>query len=129
MTNQDVFDAALQLIGEVPGGEDLGDYTARAPALVCAACRALAALDRLCRAAAGEEAQTLPAGGAYALGEEFPLCDALLPAAAAHLAASLLFDENPTLSDRCFARFRTEVEGVLGGLPASVENVVQRYFC
>lgn len=127
MTNQAAFDAALRLIGEEPGAVDLGDYTARAPHLVCAACRALSALDRLCRGTLGYAEQVLPAGGEYALGDTFPLCDELLPATAAHIASGLLFDENPVQSDRCYARFTAEANAVLGGLPAAVEPITERY--
>lgn len=127
MTNQAVFDAALRLIGEVPGAADLDDYTARGPYLVCAACRALAALDRLCRSAQALGEQSLPDGGEYALADAFPLCDDLLPAAAAHIASALLFDENPTLSDRCYARFTEAAQGLLRSLPAVVEEIVEKY--
>lgn len=127
MTNQAAFDAALRLIGEEPGATDIGDYTARGPHLVCAACRALGALDRLCRGALGHEEQAMPGGGEYALTDVFPLCDELLPAAAAHIAAGLLFDENPVQSDRCFARFTAETEAMLSSLPAAVETIAQRY--
>lgn len=127
MTNQAVFDAALRLIGEVPDSPDLADYAARAPHLICAACRALAALDRLCRAALFLGEQSLPSGGAYPLTDTFPLCDDLLPAAAAHVASSLLFDENPSLSDRCYARFTEAAQGLLTSLPAVVEEIVERY--
>lgn len=127
MTNQAAFDAALRLIGEEPGAADIGDYTARGPHLVCAACRTLGALDRLCREALGYAEQAMPAGGEYALTDTFPLCDELLPAAAAHIASALLFDENPTQSDRCYARFAAEAEAVLSSLPATVEAIAERY--
>lgn len=127
MTNQAVLDAALRLIGEVPGSPDLDDYLDRAPSLLCAACRALAAADSLCRSAMGLEAKTLPAGAEYALDDPFPLCDALLPATAAHLAAGLLFDENPSLSERCYARFGETVQALISSLPASLEMITDRY--
>ena len=127
MTNQAAFDAALRLIGEEPGAADLSDYTARGPHLVCAACRALAAPDRLCRGALGYAEQGMPAGGEYALSDAFPLCDELLPAAAAHIASGLLFDENPVMSDRCYSRFAAEIEAVLSSLPSVVEPIAERY--
>lgn len=127
MTNQDAFDAALRLIGEEPGAEDLADYTARGPQLVCGACRALAAADRLCRSAFGYAEQALPTGIEWPLGGDFPLCEELLSAAAAHIASTLLFDENPVLSDRCWVRFTAEVNALLGSLPAVLESVTERY--
>ncbi|MBR7184812.1 MAG: hypothetical protein IKD37_04310 [Clostridia bacterium] len=127
MTNQSAFDAALRLIGELPGSPGLEDYLDRAPSLLCAACRALAAADRHCRSAMGLEEQVLPDGSEFALEDPFPLCDALLPATAAHLAASLLFDENPTLSAQCQARFRETVQDLLAALPASLEMIKNRY--
>ena len=127
MTNQDAFDAALRLIGEEPGAEDIGDYLARGPYLVCEACRALAASDRLCRAAFGYAEQMMPAGSAFALSDEFALCGELLPAAAAHIASGLMFDENAALSDRCYGRFTAALAAVLSGLPAAVEEITQRY--
>ena len=71
MTNQRVLDHALYLMGEDPAAGDIGDYLERAPILLCDACRALAAADRLCRAAAGMEEQVLPGGDAYGLGGIF----------------------------------------------------------
>ena len=127
MTNQDAFDAALRLIGEEPGAEDIGDYLARGPYLVCEACRALAAADRLVRSALGYTEQVMPAGSAFMLSGEFPLCGELLPAAAAHIASGLMFDENAVLSERCYGRFTAALAAVLSGLPAAVEGIVQRY--
>lgn len=127
MTNQDAFDAALRLIGEEPGAADIADYTARGPYLVCEACHALAASDRLCRSALGYTEQAMPVGAAFALGEVFPLCGELLPAAAAHIASGLMFDENPVLSDRCYSRFAAALAAVLSGLPAAVETITQKY--
>ena len=127
MTNQEAFDAALRLIGEEPGAEDIGDYLARGPYLVCEACRALAAADRLCRGALGYAEQVMPEGSAFALSETFPLCGELLPAAAAHIASGLMFDENPILSERCDARCSAALTAVLSGLPAAVEPIAQKY--
>lgn len=127
MTNQTAFDAALRLIGEEPGSVGLADYTARGPYLICAACRALAALDRLCRGALGYAEQAMPLGAEFALEDTFPLCDDLLPAAAAHIASALLFDENPVLSDRCYTRFAEAAEAVLAGLPTRIESITNRY--
>ena len=127
MTNQAVYDAALCLIGESAGEPDLSDYLARAPHLLFAACRALAPLDRICRTALGLPEQVLPTGTTYALEDDFPLCDELLSPAAAHVASALLFDENPTLSDRCYLRFSESAQALLAGLPAAVEEIVDRY--
>ncbi len=127
MTNEAAFGAALRMIGEEPGAHDLADYTARAPHLLCMACRALATLDALWREACGEAAQVMPAGGEYPLDAIFPLCDELLPAAAAHMASGLLFDESPSQSDRCYVRYERAVRGLIDALPARVLAIVDRY--
>lgn len=127
MTNRCVLDHALRLMGEDPAADDLGDYLQRAPALLCDACRALAAADRLCRGAAGMEEQVLPGGDAYGPEADFPLCDALLPAAALHVASSLVFDENPALSERFYGRFSETVTACIGAIPATVEPIVNKY--
>ena len=127
MTNQRVLDHALHLMGEDPAAGDIGDYLHRAPALLCDACRALAAADRLCRSAAGMEEQVLPGGDAYGLEEDFPLCDALLPAAALYVASGLVFDENPALSERFYGRFSEAVTACIGAIPASVESIANKY--
>ena len=123
MTNQAVFDHALRLLGELPASQDIADYADRAPALLCGSCGALAAADRLCRASTGQEGQVMPSGSEYALEDEFPLCDMLLPVAALHLASALVFDENPTLSDRYFQRFGQLVGEIIGALPAEIEPI------
>ena len=127
MTNQAVFDSALHIIGETPGADDLADYTARAPYLICAACRALASVDRMYRLAHGLEESVLPAGSEYALDGIFPLDDALHPAAACHIASALLFDENPVLSDKCHARCTEQIETILAALPAQVVPIEAKY--
>lgn len=127
MTNEAAFGAALRMIGEVPGAHDLADYTARAPHLLCMACRALAALDVLWRGTCGYAAQQLPAGSEYPLDAVFPLCDEMLPAAAAHMASGLLFDESPVQSDRCYSRYERTVYDLIAHLPAKVEAIIDRY--
>ncbi|MBR6709654.1 MAG: hypothetical protein IKL84_08265 [Clostridia bacterium] len=127
MTNQEVFDSALRIIGEEPGAADLADYTARAPYLLCSACRALAGVDRMYRLAHRVGVLVLPRDSEYALDSLFPLSDALHPTAAYHIAAALIFDENPALSDKCHARFVEQTKDILDALPARVELIGQKY--
>ena len=127
MTNQNVFDSALRMIGEEPGSAGISDYTARAPYLICAACRALAPVDRMYRLAHGRGVLVLPEESEYPLDEGFPLSPALHSAAACHIAAALLFDENPVLSDKCHTRFAEQARDILAALPARVEQITNQY--
>lgn len=127
MTNEAAFAAALAMIGEDPEAADLGDYRARAPYLLCAACRALATLDVLFRETCGYAAQEMPEGSKFTLSGVFPLCDELLGAAAAHMAAGLLFDESPSQSDRCYTRYTALVYELIAGLPARAIPIRDSY--
>ena len=107
MTNREIYEAALALLGERRA--DCADYEARAPYLlggVLAACHAADAAYR--------QAHALPAGQSAVsprpeLDEAFPLCERFAPAAAFYLSALLIAGEDEVLSGEYLKEYREEL--------------------
>ena len=110
MTNREIYDTALALLGEVD--EELcRDYEQRTPYLLGAFIGECSELGGFYRAARGE-ADGEVSLGSVELDAEFPLPERFSVAAAAYVAALLVEAENEALSDRLFARYADELSRI-----------------
>ncbi len=127
MTNRALYDAALRLVSEVDLPNTNADYEERAGFLLPVICQRLAPLDKALRASANQAEATIPTSVPWALKDRFPLSDALLSAASSLLAAMLVIQENPALSDRLSKMSLDAEQSVRASIPFSLEPIVNRY--
>ncbi len=127
MTNRQIYNGALRLLGEVPDTASNEDYLDRAPYLLAAFCTENAGIDRAYREAHGMSEGEWQDEVYVELDAEFPLCSRLSVAARTYLAAMLILDENETLSDTLFDRYCGQMARLCEQLPASVHPIIQRY--
>jgi hypothetical protein len=109
MTNRNIYLAALSVLQE--NEEDCEDYAVRAPMLLAAFVRRVAALDAWYREAHGlERAPVMAADVTPSLDETFALSPRFSPAAAYDLAAQLVGRDHGAFADRCAGRCEAELE-------------------
>jgi hypothetical protein len=107
MTNREIYEAALALLGEDIA--DCADYEMRAPYLLGAVLAACQAADAAYRQAHGLAAGQEGRSPRSELDEAFPLCGRFAPAAAFYLAALLIAGENEVLSGEYLKEYREEL--------------------
>ena len=127
MTCSDVYNHALSIIAESPDSPLNDDYRERAQYLLASWCTELSSLDRSYRAGTGEGVQLPFSSVMLELEEEFPFCGRFAPSAAYFLASMLIAEENPTLSDRLYARYSDAISSISEEIPASVGYISDRY--
>lgn len=99
MTYQGVFDMALRLLSESSISGEVADYEDRAPALLYLCVSEL-------RSLAADDTSLSPDAPVRDLHAPFPLGEGLIPCAAYYLAAMLVSEERPELSERLYAMYR-----------------------
>ena len=123
MSNFEIYENALRILGIPVNAEGNEDYEERAPYLLAAFCSSVLEIDGFLRMAAGMAA-TAPFNRVFvSLDDEFPLLDRLAPIAALALASSLVADENAELSDRLYERAQDALSDVRCGISLSIEDV------
>lgn len=129
MTNEQVFQAALHLAGELSSSDSTvnADYREHSGYLLAMVCRQCEAVENAYRKANQKGAVALPDQLSYQLSATFPLSAPLSTAAAFGLAALLVADENPDLSASLHARFQSSLQELLASLPMQTESIVDRY--
>lgn len=127
MTYRDLFLTAVGMTGEEIDGGEIGDYEDCAPYLLATFCRECAAIDARYRAAHSLGTSTVPKGAYVDMEDNFPLCDALTPAASYYLASMLVADENEELSDRFFTLYTDAISAIVSTLPASCAPIADCY--
>lgn len=129
MKNEDIYKAALHLVGELNSEQTAwnADYLERSGYLLAMVCRQCEPVENLFRAANGQDAVTLPDQLCYLMTVTFPLSPPLSTAAAFGLAALLVADENPELSGELHDRFRQSLSEILAALPMKPESITDRY--
>ena len=105
MTNREIYNNSLALIGESLNSEYQEDYEERAPYIIASVASHNLMLDRRIRAA-----EALTAGHSFSpvylsLDLDFPLCDRLAFPAALYVASLLVIDEDPDLSDTLYDKY------------------------
>lgn len=126
MTNREIYTLALRLIAETGEGEDTADYEERAGYLLSAYCSEVHDLaKKLCLA------QGLPFTDDdplyRPLDQVFPYPTVLAGPGAYYLAAMLILDEDPDLSDNLFGKYCDVITRILSGLPMQNEQIIDRY--
>lgn len=129
MKCQDIYKAALRLIGENGREDRTADYLERTPYILANAVSDLKTLDGYYRKAHSLPERTEVPGTEVCLplSEDFPLADRFMGAVSAYLASILLVDENTSLSDKFYDRFCMSVTAITGEIPAETEKILERY--
>lgn len=129
MTNEEVYQAALHLVGERNSTDTTvnADYREHSGYLLAMVCRQCEPVENAYRQANGQNAVALPDQLCYQLTDTFPLSARLSAAGAFGLAALLVADENPDLSGALYGRFRSSLEEILSSLPMQCGTVADRY--
>ena len=105
MTNTEIYNSALSLLGISANSSDTTDLASRAPYLIASFCCSAKKADEQLR-----KGQGLPQQSAFNcicldLYSDFPLCDSLSACASLYLAAMLMIDEDPELSDSLYDKY------------------------
>ena len=123
MTNHEVYQTALAILGEVES--DCADYEARMPLLLASIVQAHAAMDHLYREANGlSTGWGISTDGAVDPSAEFELSDRFATVAAYELAAKLIGRDNPDFAERCTKTAQAELDKITHSeIPASVHLI------
>ena len=123
----EIYDSALQLIGESPSSPTASDYEARAGYILANLTTILAPLDAQYLAANGTNG-TPPVARSYVeLTKFFPLTTSFAPASTFYLASMLVMGENEELSQRLYALYAEEIARFKTAIPRKCEGTVDRY--
>ena len=125
-TNNDIYLSALALIDESSAKGDTSDLAERAPYIIATFCTTCKALDKKLRVRDSLEAQKAFSLVKLPLESEFPLCDSLISAATSYLAAMLVIDENPSLSESLYDKYCDSVATL--GAECSCSPISNVYF-
>ena len=126
MTNRDVYGLALALLAESGDRMVNGDYEERAGYLLSAFCTEVLAVNRrLCETLGEDAIAVIPIY--LSLDGAFPVKERFSGAAGAYLAAMLVLEEDPELSDKLFARYCDMVTQICTELPMRTEKITDRY--
>ncbi len=104
ITNRDIFNNALGLIGQQLNG-DCEDYEDRAPYLIAAFCCIATDINKAIYSSAKLGIPRRFSPVYLPLDSEFPLCERLAASASLYVAAMLVLDENSELSDSLYDRY------------------------
>ena len=127
MSNQEIYDAALRLIGETSNLDFNEDYRDRAPYLISAVCHRYAALDALYRQAHGLDKQKLLEINNYPLPTLFPLSDAFAPPVSMEVAGLLVLAENPKMSEHLTSWASNSIAELQRSIPFKKEKIQSAY--
>jgi len=128
VTNRDIYNNALGIIGQSIDSADISDYEERAPYLIAAFCCIAKKLDKDIRKSEGLEAQSTFSPVYLALDGNFPLCETFSTTAALHVAAMLIADESEDLSDKIYERYCDSMSTLMASSTYSNEEIVEKYF-
>lgn len=127
MTVQEIYEAALGLLGEPIGEGTDGDYNERAPYIVAAFCCEAARADRDYRETRDLGEQPSFSEVYIDLGEEFPFCSRFSSAAAYYLAAMLILEEDEPRADVLFDRYCDSLASIESETPAVLKKIRNVY--
>ena len=140
VSNRDVYNNAISLIGESLQSDYIEDYEERAPYLLASVAYQTLPLDKKIRKAEslGQPESFSPVF--LALDLDFPLCDHLTFPAALYVASLLVIDEDPDLSDTLYEKYCDTVSSLQASFSvaesgtddtermAECESIAEKYF-
>lgn len=128
MTGQQALTMACNMLAEANGESEIpAGFIDRAPYLLAAFCGEARVIDQRYREAFSLDAQPEFDRSFVGLSDELPLCDRLAPTAAIYLAATLLIDEAPALSEAFAERCRESLAEAYGEIPATLHPITDVY--
>lgn len=129
MTNEEVYRATLNLVGETNSDstEKNTDYREHGGYFLAMVCRQCEPIENAYRQAIGQSEVSLPNTLQYSQEDEFPLSEPFSVPVAYGVAALLTADENPDLSGEMHTRFCKSLEEIRTSLPMRNEPIVNRY--
>ncbi|MBE6597024.1 MAG: hypothetical protein E7641_05065 [Ruminococcaceae bacterium] len=127
MKNKDIYDGALRILAERTDEGANEDYEERAPYIIAAFCCEASELDERYR-----RANSLPEGERgnevyVELTANFSCCSRFSTAACIYLAAMLVMDTDPELSDRLYDKYSDIMSAISSEIPAVIEKITDRY--
>lgn len=130
MKCENIYRAALNILNESEAFgpcDDIDDMEERSTFLIAAFCEEVRELDRSYRWAHGLAQVTPSDRVTLRMDEDFPICSRFVPAAAYYVAAMLILDDNPELSDKLFERYCDSISAISAALPCRTFSTVDVY--
>ena len=129
ISNREIFNNALALLClDCYTGEDT-DLSQRAPYLLASFCCSAKSIDKTLRKAHGLDAEPSFSSVYLSLENEFPLCEYLVPCASMYLAAMLVIDENPELSDSLYDKYCDSISQIMAEYSSGAAESAQAATC
>ena len=137
MLNLDIYNSAFRFISQGIYDSSTEDFLERAPYLIASFCCSAKSIDRSLRKDEGLEEQKSFSPVFLPLSEEFPLCSTLAAPAALYVAAMLMIEEDPELSDSLYDKYCDSIaplsaihQAICDSSKnrASCESIVEKYF-
>lgn len=122
VTNRDIYNNSLALIGESLSGEYVDDYEERAPYLIASVAYQTLTLDKKIRTVDGLDAAESFSPVYLSLDLDFPLCERLAFPAALYVASLLVIDEDPDLSDTLYDKYCDSVSSLDAAYTVSADS-------
>ena len=128
MTNRAIFDMAIHLLAESSVSSEVEDYAQRTPSLLRLCAADLATADEALRRSRGEDAPSVTSAD-FSLDAPFPLDRAFAACASYFLAAMLILEELPALSETLYRCYQERRPASAGGPPSAwqSESIKNRY--
>ena len=126
--NSSLYDNALVHIGATTSSSDYSDYRERSSYIIANFCTAHKSLDAKMRKADNLEAASSFSPVYLFLEGDFPLCEKLIAPAVFYLAAMLVIDDDPELSDKLYERYCDLITEATMSLSYQSEKIENKYF-
>ena len=129
ISNREIFNNALALLclDSYTGIET--DLSERAPYLLASVCCTLKSIDKSIRKSLNLEAQSSFSSVYLSLDSNFPLSDSLAPCASMYVAAMLVIDENPELSDSLYDKYCDNISTIMAEYQSEATPSTQAATC
>ena len=127
MKNRDIYKAALNLLSQSADEGENPDFEERAPYLLASFCSEAFETDRILRSVLGLTPIGSFDGVWLPLDVDFPLSSKLAPIGAAYLAAMLVIDEDPELSDKLYGHYCDGISRIRSEIPCILESIKNKY--
>ncbi len=110
------------MIGTEAGASNIEDYAERAPYLIASFCSMARYIDKKLRRRDGLVKQQAFSPVFLGLDSAFPLCERLAATASLYLAAMLVIEENPSLSDSLYDKYCDSISSLSTELGADARD-------